>query len=126
MAARHLQHTRVITVIVAHVIDDRVVFIQRLQHTRVAPVIVPGELRSYIWVFRNKTIDEKSDIRLLNEIRQKLLAVVGNARRLWVQRTEVSEVHRQRSEIRNQKSEVGSQIYWSTFTLILVVGEPFS
>src|SRR6266849_2380647 len=106
MAARHLQYARVITVIVAHVIDDRVVFTQRLQHTRLAPVIVPGKLPTYLGICRHKAVDEKSDLRLLSEIRQKLLAVVGNAGRLRVQRAEVSEVHIQRSEIRSQRSEL--------------------
>ena len=94
MFARYLEHPLVIAVIVAHVIDDRVVVAQSLQHSRIATVVVAGKLRAYFRVRRFKAVDEERDLGLRCEIRQKLFAVIRNPGGLWIERAEVSEMHK--------------------------------
>ncbi len=93
MLARDFKHASVITVIVAHVIDDRVVVTKRLQHARIAAVIKVGKLSAYLRVRRFEAVDEESDLRVRREIRQEFFAVVGNPGRLRIQWAEVGEFH---------------------------------
>src|SRR6266850_1340229 len=95
MFARDFKHPRVVTVIIAHVIDNRVVITEGLQSQRVAPVIVIRELSAYLRVRWFEAIDEQRDVCLSGEVRQELFAVVGNSGRLWIQRAEVSQSHNQ-------------------------------
>jgi hypothetical protein len=83
----------VITVVVAHVVDDCVVVSERLQDGRVAAVIVASKLCAYFWIRRLKAVYEESDLRTSGEVRQKLLAVVGYSRRLRIERAEISQFH---------------------------------
>src|SRR5882724_110303 len=93
MLAGDFKYARVITVIVAHVIDDRVVVTKRLQHARIAAVITVSKLIAYLRVRRFEAVDEESDLRVRREIRQEFFAVIGNPGRLRIQGAEVREFH---------------------------------
>jgi len=79
MCARDLKHACVITMIVSHVIDDRIVVAKRLQNRRVAAIVMASKPVTYLRIGRFKGVDEEGDVSLDREISQKLLAVVGNA-----------------------------------------------
>jgi len=94
MLACHLEHAGVITVIVAHVIDDCVVVIKGLQDARIAAVIAVSKLSAYVRVRRFEAVDKKRDFCVSGEVGQKLFAVVGNPGRLRVQWAEVRQFHK--------------------------------
>ena len=69
----------VITMIVSHVIDNRIVRIKLFQDVRPFAIIKNLETRNYFGVGRLEAIDKQSNLRSLGQIRQQLFAVVRDA-----------------------------------------------
>ena len=81
-----------ITVVVAHVVDDRVVVRQCAEARRLGLVVETREAFEQGPVRRPEPVDVKIDLEVVRgEEGQQLLAVVGDARPLRVERAEESD-----------------------------------
>src|ERR1043165_7176857 len=104
-----VENAGVITMIVAHVIDNGIKLLQPPQQRSLPPIITNFKPRRQFGINRMKAIDEQSYVRRICEMRQQLFAVVANPRGLRTKRTEKSEV-----------------LHFTTWTLTFVTGDPRS
>ncbi len=80
--AHRIEYARVIAVVVAQVVDDRIEVFERAQTGSVAPVVAHVEAREQFPARGLKAVNEERDVRTAGQARQKLLAVVGDPRTL--------------------------------------------
>src|SRR4030095_9648525 len=74
-----IQHSSVVTMVIAHVIQHRIEFHQLLEVRTLSSIIQHLKPRNDVAIHGLKTIHEQCDIRAAREIRQELLAVVSDA-----------------------------------------------
>ncbi len=88
--AHRVEDARVVAVVVADVIDDRVELAQRRERRRIAPVVAHVEARGQPLVRGAEPLDEERHLGARRrQVRQKLLAVVGDPRTLRAEGAEV-------------------------------------
>ncbi len=94
VCAHRVEDARVVTVVVAHVVDHRVVLAQGSERLGVAPVVAHLEALGRPEVRRPEALDEQSQLGARRrEVRQQFLAVIRDPRALRAERAEVGETH---------------------------------
>jgi len=78
MSAQHCAGAEMKSVIVAYVIDDRVVIFEEVQRLRIFPII-ENSTHGQIVFAGLKTIEKKINVGMRGEIRQQLFVVVRDA-----------------------------------------------
>src|SRR5205085_8555736 len=93
MPAQHRTRAVVKAIVVADVIKNRVVIRKLIERRRIFFVIEALYDRQ-IGIVWFESIDEQIDLSVRGEIRQQFFAVIRDAARLRVERTEISELHK--------------------------------
>src|ERR1043166_8467879 len=82
-------NSRVVPVVVAHVVDGRIVIRQQLKRFWVVLIVDYPERVRNLPVAGVETIDEKIDVKIASQVHQQLFTVVGNSGLLWIEWTEI-------------------------------------
>src|SRR5262252_6721748 len=106
MPAQHGAGAKVKTIVVAYVIDRRVIIFEGIEPLGVFLIVEDAAYRKVL-IAGDKPINKQIDVGVRGEIRQQLFAVIRDTARLRIKRAEVSKTHG--TEGRKQKAEGSRQ-----------------